>query len=202
MGAKVAFLVFLLLSTTVPTCAKQAYTYALQDNKIGDSGKALVWVYNQQTGKMVWSRTVSELTGKAWSKAHRSLVIYVYPGTIILWRAGHRTKTYTLTSDESEDGFLEMVWSPHSRFVSFLNWTSGGETLHCGRLWVLDTWTGRKIHLHNWQAIGEFSWVGERRIIYRTHGFFRMEMKKGGYYPDIRGPYVGLSASSYYFTWR
>ena len=158
----------------------------------------IVRVYEQRTGKILWSRTFDYLQATAWSKDHKSLALAGSPFGIVAWRAGKRTKIYSLGFREVQDGFLDVQWSPHARFLSFLNWRSGGWDLHAGELWVIDTRTGKISQLTR-NLVGEvshYSWVGERRIAYRALGPY------GSINPQNGQNYPALSSKTFYFTWR
>ena len=197
MLSKIILSVLIALSVLVPAWADNRYHYAIQTKQIGEEGKVIVRLFNQNTGKTVWKRTLSNLDKATWSKDHHAFAVYDEAFSIFVWRAGHQPTRYNLTSDEAKDDLVSMQWSPQTRFLAFLNCRSGGCSYGGGDLWVLDTKTGEKIHIYSRQmagAVGQYSWVGERRIAYKVFSY-NVSPKSGLTYPE-------LSSKTLYFTWH
>lgn len=176
----VAFLLGILFLTSGPVQALPAY--ALQQWEAGkhsasDEDWSILWVYNRDTGRTVWSRRCSGAYSPSWSQDHRSFAIvignlYAHPRyrgqfRLLYWRAGHAVRLVThpgLFADFDEA--INMRWSPDGRRFAFLGgstaFDSGGP--YSGCLCCVDAVTGH--FFFGPSEVGHYRWVDARRMRY------------------------------------
>lgn len=200
MVGKILVLSCIFLSAVIPVTAAKPYLYALQKTQIGNNGNVkavMVRVYNQRTAQTLWRHSCYQSQTTVWSKDHGSLAVFGGLSDVTVWRAKLQTKRYTLTEDQRMSGLLDMKWSSDARFLAFLNWTSGGWDLHQGKLWVLDTRTG-KIRQVNSKSVGlvsQYFWTGKKHLVYEVPWVSVPSNPKNG------SNYAQVPVKTFHFVW-
>jgi dipeptidyl aminopeptidase/acylaminoacyl peptidase len=160
--------------TCVPQrCSAHEIRYVLQKRTIGEYATQLK-LYDRQVQRTVWTATVTDVYGFAWSPNHKAIAIALRRGTtgrdsfrlcLLSWRTGYKPKLAKLGWSDSADGVLDFAWSTDNRHVAFRSWASGDLSLNDGSLWCLDINKAR-ISAPYSGGVRKMKWVNRNRLRY------------------------------------
>jgi hypothetical protein len=146
--------------------ANAAPSYAIAAQKDGDD--EIIRLYDQTSGRTVWTQKVHVHHYVAWSWDHRAICIGVYTEdcgdpSLLVWRENHPQALIAYGDDYLLDG---MAWSPDSRRVLIRTGFSGASDVDMGTLRSLDTRNNEISTMTPERGVRRMCWASPDEVLF------------------------------------